>query len=194
MDELGFDPFAPETLKAPGPSYSALAAKCPFHHYVGEQYDFHITSDYQQIKDEVLGENPIWSFKWGNAAKDWGTKDGELNNVGFMTDPPFHMDWMAQMRRGMTPAKIRDYTPEIEKIADDLILGMQEAETKQGNFHDLFALPLPARTMCFMLGADQSNYPRYKHWRIFFSSCCSATPTRRHSAKSCRNSSPTSWD
>jgi cytochrome P450 len=168
MSEFRFDPFAPETIKKPGEAYSKLAKSCPFYHYQGPEYDFHITSDYGQIKDEVLADNPNWSFKWGNSAKDWGDKDGEMNNVGFMTDPPFHLDWAVQLRRGMTPAKIRDYTPEVEAIADDLIAKMQAAPDKAGNFHDLFALPLPARTMCFMLGADQANYPRYKHWADVF--------------------------
>jgi cytochrome P450 len=68
----------------------------------------------------------------------------------------------------MMPAKIRDYTPEIEAIADDLIGRLEDAPVKSGNFHDLFALPLPARTMCYMLGADQANYPRYKHWADIF--------------------------
>ena len=168
MAEFTFDPFSEETVKSPGPAYGELAAKCPFYHYKSPEYDFHITSNYKQIREEVLSDERVWSFKWGNAAKDWGTKDGEMNNVGFMTDPPFHLDWAAQLRRGMTPAKIRDYRPEIEAIADDLISQMKNAEVKQGNFHDLFALPLPARTMCYMLGADQSNYPRYKHWADIF--------------------------
>src|SRR5690606_7774424 len=38
------------------------------------------------------------------------------------------------------------------------------AEEKKGNFHDLFALPLPARTMCFMLGAKDEMYLDYKRW------------------------------
>ncbi|HTZ69448.1 MAG TPA: cytochrome P450 [Acetobacteraceae bacterium] len=168
MAEFTFDPFSEETVKSPGPAYGELAAKCPFYHYKSPEYDFHITSNYKQIREEVLSDERVWSFKWGNAAKDWGTKDGEMNNVGFMTDPPFHLDWAAQLRRGMTPAKIRDYRPEIEAIADDLIAQMKTAEAKQGNFHDVFALPLPARTMCYMLGADQSNYPRYKHWADIF--------------------------
>jgi cytochrome P450 len=168
MADTQFDPLSEETIREPGPAYSQLAATCPFHHYTGPDFDFHIVSDYDQIRNEVLADNPVWSFKWGNAAKDWGAEDGDMNNVGFMTDPPFHTDWMTQLRRGVTPAKIRDYTPEIEAIADDLVAGMQAAPEKRGNFHDLFALPLPARTMCFMLGADQSNYPRYKHWADIF--------------------------
>jgi cytochrome P450 len=166
--DLKFDPFDPQTVKEPGPAYSELASKCPFFHYQGKEFNFHITSDYQQIRNEVLADNPVWSFKWGNAAKDWGTKDGEFNNVGFMTDPPFHLDWISQLRKGMTPAKVRDYTPEVEAIADDLIDKMLNMQVREGNFHDLFALPLPARTMCYMLGADQSNYPRYKHWADIF--------------------------
>lgn len=162
--DLDFDPMSPSTLENPGPAYSELARKCPFHHFQGKDYSFHITSDYRQIRDDILSDNPHWSFKWGNSAKDWGTQDGEFNNVGFMTDPPFHLDWMTQLRKGVLPGKLKDYTPEIEAIADDLIAQMVAAETKSGNFHDLFALPLPARTMCYMLGADQSNYKKYKHW------------------------------
>lgn len=168
MSDVDFDPLSDATIKNPGPAYSELARKCPFHHYAGPDYDFHVTSDYHQIRNEVLSDNPTWSFRWGNAAKDWGTAEGELNNVGFMTDPPFHLEWVGQLRKGMTPAKIRDYTPEVEAIAEDLIATMENAEVKSGNFHDLFALPLPARTMCYMLGADQSNYPRYKHWADIF--------------------------
>jgi cytochrome P450 len=162
---VDFDPLSDATIKDPGPAYSALAAKCPFHRYVGPDYAFYVTSDYQQIREEVLADDkPIWSFKFGNSAKDWGAQDGEMNNVGFMTDPPFHTEWAAALRKGMTPVKLRSYAPQIEAIADELIEAMVGAAQKSGNFHDLFALPLPARVMCFMLGASQDNYQRYKHW------------------------------
>jgi len=159
--DLAFDPLDPETIRNPGPAYSELAAKCPFHHYDGDRFKFYITSDYHEIRDKVLSDNPVWSFKWGDSAKDWG---GEWNDFGFMTDPPFHHEWMKAMRKGMMPAKIRDYRPEVEAIAEDLVSTMERAAEKAGNFHDLFALPLPARTMCFMLGADQAMYRDYKRW------------------------------
>lgn len=163
-----FDPFSKETIEAPGPAYSELARACPFHRYEGADYAFFVTSDYHQIRNEVLADNPVWSFRWGNAAKDWGEKEGEFNNLGFMTDPPFHLEWIAALRQGMTPAKVKDYAPKVEAIADELIARMESSADKSGDFHDLFALPLPARVMCFMLGADQSNYPRYKHWADIF--------------------------
>lgn len=158
--DLSFDPLAPETVRNPGPAYSELAAKCPFYRYEGSDFQFYITSDYKEIRDQILSDNPVWSFKWGDGPKDFE----EWNDFGFLTDPPFHFEWAAALRKGMTPSRIRAYQPEVEKITDDLLTAMEQAEVKSGNFHDLFALPLPARTMCFMLGADQSRYQDYKRW------------------------------
>lgn len=64
----------------------------------------------------------------------------------------------------MTPAHTRYCRPEIERIAGGLVDAMVNADWKAGNLHDLFALPLPARTMCHMLGAEQSVYMDYKRW------------------------------
>lgn len=155
-----FDPLAPDVVRNPGPAYSELAAKCPFYHYEGEEYQFYITSDYKEIRDKILSDNPVWSFKWGDAPMDWET----FSDFGILTDPPFHLEYVGALRKGMTPSRMKYYRPEVEAIADDLLDQMQSRTEKSGNFHDLFALPLPARTMCFMLGADQSLYADYKRW------------------------------
>ncbi len=155
-----FDPLAPETVRNPGPAYSALAKTCPFYRYEGPEYSFYITSDYREIREKVLSDNPHWSFKWGDAPMDWE----KFSDFGILTDPPFHLEYIAALRKGMTPARMRYYRPEVERIADELVGAMEKSDIRQGNFHDLFALPLPARTMCFMLGADQSMYADYKRW------------------------------
>jgi cytochrome P450 len=155
-----FDPTDPETVDNPGPAYSALAAKCPFYRYEGKDYQFYITSDYKEIRDEILTDNPTWSFKWGDAPMDWEA----FSDFGIVTDPPFHIEYITALRKGMTPARIRYYQPEVERIAEDLVSNLESMTEKSGNFHDLYALPLPARTMCFMLGADQSLYADYKRW------------------------------
>lgn len=46
----------------------------------------------------------------------------------------------------------------------DLLDDMIAAPVRQGNFHDLFALPLPARVICMLVGSDESMYPEYKQW------------------------------
>lgn len=155
-----FDPIARETVRNPGPAYSELAAKCPFYHYEGDDYQFYITSDYNEIREKILSDNPYWSFKWGDAPMDWEA----FSDFGIVTDPPFHLEFVAALRKGMTPARIKYYRPEVERIAEGLVTAMETREEKSGNFHDLYALPLPARTMCFMLGADQSLYADYKRW------------------------------
>ncbi|HZU63899.1 MAG TPA: cytochrome P450 [Novosphingobium sp.] len=155
-----FDPLDPAVVQNPGPAYSQLAAQCPFYHYEGAEYQFHITSDYKEIRDKILSDNPYWSFKWGDGPADWDS----FSDFGILTDPPFHLEYIAALRKGMTPARMRYYLPEVEAIAASLLADMQAAPEKRGNFHDLFALPLPARTMCFMLGADQALYRDYKRW------------------------------
>lgn len=159
-EDHAFNPMDPATVDNPGPAYSALAAKCPFYHYKGEEYEFYVTSDYKEIRDKILTNNPVWSFKWGDAAMDWET----FSDFGILTDPPFHLEYMTALRKGMTPSRMKYYRPEVEAIAENLVTALANSPGKSGNFHDLFALPLPARTMCFMLGADQALYRDYKRW------------------------------
>jgi len=158
--DFAFDPLDPAVVRNPGPAYSALAAECPFYRYEGDEYQFYITSDYKEIRDTILSDNSVWSFKWGDGPVDWDT----FSDFGILTDPPFHLEFISALRKGMTPRRMAYYRPEVERIADDLVSRMQGASEKRGNFHDLFALPLPARMMCFMLGADEALHADYKRW------------------------------
>ncbi len=155
---MKFDPMSPRTLENPGAAYSELRAKCPFHLYAGPDFQFAITSDYREIKEEILQDNPIWSFRFGNAAKDG------ISDVGFKTDPPFHMAFRAALAHGFAPKQLQAYEADIDRISSELIAAMQALTQRTGDFHDLFALPLPARMMCVMLGAPEDAYPEYKRW------------------------------
>ncbi|HVY85902.1 MAG TPA: cytochrome P450 [Caulobacterales bacterium] len=155
---MKFDPMAPETLEHPGEAYSKLRAECPFHLYKGPDFKFAITSDYREIKEEILQDNPVWSFRFGNAAKD------TISDVGFKTDPPFHMAFRAALAPGFTPKALAKYAADIDRISDDLIASMLALPEREGDFHDLFALPLPSRLMCVMLGAPEEDNLHYKRW------------------------------
>jgi cytochrome P450 len=155
---MKFDPMAAETLENPGAAYSELRAKCPFHRYSGPDFSFAITSDYREIKEEILQDNPLWSFRFGNAAKD------TISDVGFKTDPPFHMAFRAALAAGFAPKRLRQYEADILRIADELIAGMKAVPEQAGDFHDLFSMPLPARVMCVMLGAPEEDFRHYKKW------------------------------
>jgi cytochrome P450 len=151
-----FDPLSEQTLKEPGAAYSALRERCPFHHHQSDEHDFYVTSRYDEIKREVLADNPVWSFKFGNAAKD------TMSDVGFVTDPPFHQAFRAVLQPGLLPKALQGYGPKIEAIAQGLIDKM--IEHGSGDFQDVFAMPLPAQVMCLMLGLPLANYRTYKRW------------------------------
>jgi cytochrome P450 len=151
-----FDPLSAQTLAEPGPAYSQLRERCPFHHHRSTVHDFYVTSAHDEIRREVLADNPVWSFKFGNAAKD------TMSDVGFVTDPPFHMAFRGALQAGFSPRAMQAYVPHIEAIANELLDALPASG--EADFIDAFAMPLPARVMCVMLGLPQAEYRRYKHW------------------------------
>ncbi|MGB8364185.1 MAG: cytochrome P450 [Rhizomicrobium sp.] len=158
MAEFVFNPFDPKVVADPGPAYSELRAKCPFYRFDGPGQTFWITSDYQEIRNDILQDNPVWSFRFGNAQKD------TISDVGFKTDPPFHGAFRNEIARGLTPKALQRYAADIERIVDELITAMLARTDAQGDFHDLFAFPLPARMMCLMVGAPEELFRDYKRW------------------------------
>jgi cytochrome P450 len=151
-----FDPLGPEAMANPGPAYSELRQQCPFHHHQSDTHDFYVTSRYDEIKREVLADSAVWSFKFGNAAKD------TISEVGFVTDNPFHKTFKAVLQPGFSARALQDYMAKIETLANGLIDKM--LDHTEGDFHDEFALPMPAKVMCLMLGLPLDNYLQYKRW------------------------------
>lgn len=156
LDTFDFDPTSAEVMADPGAAYGELARQCPFYALQTDKHRFWITSDYEEIRTQVLSDNPHWSFKWGNAAKD------TAHDTGIVTDPPFHMEFRNVLLPGLTPAAMLALRPKVESIATELCDAM--AALPGGDLHDLLALPLPARVMCHMLGLPEDDYRRYKHW------------------------------
>lgn len=156
MKDFHFDPLDHDTAADPGTSYSELRARCPFYKYDGEQFQFWITSHYDEIRRDILSDNPTWSFKYGNAAKD------TISEVGFKTDPPFHNAFRMSMQPGLSAKAVQRYEPEAVAITNQLIDRMQGRG--RAEFHDDFALPLPAQMMCVMLGTPRADYLQYKQW------------------------------
>src|SRR5258706_61125 len=151
-----FAPWSGRPLAAPGPAYSQLRERCPFHHHRSETHDFYVTSRYDEIRQQVLADNPVWSFKFGNAAKD------TMSDVGIVTDAPFHQAFRAVLTPGLTARVLQRLEPQIEAIAASLIDAM--AGRAGGDFQSDFATPLPAQVMCLMLGLPRENYRTYKRW------------------------------
>jgi cytochrome P450 len=156
--EIAFDPFSPEVLAAGPVAYAALKKQTPFYHYQGE-FDFYITSDNKEIKD-VLKDYETFSFRFGSGPRDAGGLAGQ----GIATDPPIHDKFRAILQGGFSPANLRKLSKHIDRIADDLIDKMLADPKGEGDFFEVFSMPLPVRVMCTMLGAPESDYLKYKAW------------------------------
>jgi cytochrome P450 len=159
-EPVHFDPFEEDALADPGAAYGALRAACPFHHQPAQagRPDYYVLSDHAEIKTDVLQGGPIWSFRFGNAMKD------SISDVGFKTDGAFHAAFRMVVQRGLTPPAVKAWRPKIEAIVDELVEAMLAIPEGRGDFYSLFALPLPARMMCLMLGAPEADYLNYKRW------------------------------
>jgi len=154
--EYRFDPTEPEVMENPGPTYAELARRAPFYRMENGKQQYWITSDYDEIRNVVMQDNPVWSFKWGNAAKD------TAHDTGIVTDPPFHMAFRKVLLPGFTPKALIAFKPRVESLTTELLDAMDERDS--GDLHDDFALPLPAKVMCILLGLPPDEYKRYKHW------------------------------
>ena len=78
------------------------------------------------------------------------------------TDPPTHTRYRKLINRVFTPARVRELTPRMEEIAQDLVdrfIGTGTCE-----FVDEFALPMPGTLIAEQLGLDQSQYQTFRRW------------------------------
>jgi cytochrome P450 len=78
------------------------------------------------------------------------------------TDPPVHSRYRKLLNRVFTPATVREFTPHLEQIAEELVDGFAAAGTCE--FVADFALPLPGIFIAEQLGLDRANYRTFRRW------------------------------
>ena len=152
-----FDPRDAEVVENPGKAYSELRARCPFHHVKDDKLEFWITSDYDEIKNHVLKDNPVtdWTFKYGNSLVTYAY------NTGIVTDMPEHAFWRSFLGQAVAPKPLQAMRPKIEALTNSLLDNM--LEKSHGELHHDYALPTTGKVMCMLLGAPLENYELYKH-------------------------------
>ena len=78
------------------------------------------------------------------------------------TDPPTHTRYRKLINRVFTPARVRDLTPRIEEIVQDLVDRFIDKGTCE--FVAEFALPMPGTLIAEQLGLDRSQYRTFRRW------------------------------
>ncbi|RCG31708.1 cytochrome P450 [Sphaerisporangium album] len=91
-------------------------------------------------------------------------------------DPPEHTRYRRIMQGTFTPRQIEPWRPRIAKIARELLDG-------QGEEFDLvqeYALQLPGRVICEMLGVPLDHYERFVRWTDMFLTTSTVTEQARY--------------
>ncbi|MGW0197137.1 cytochrome P450 [Nonomuraea sp. NPDC003201] len=91
-------------------------------------------------------------------------------------DPPEHTRYRRIMHGTFTPKHIERWRPRAAVIAEELI----EAAGAEFDLVADFALPLPARVICEMLGVPMDRYEQFRGWTDTFLSTTDASAEARH--------------
>ncbi|WP_204054833.1 cytochrome P450, partial [Planomonospora parontospora] len=91
-------------------------------------------------------------------------------------DPPEHTRYRRIMHGTFTPRRTEPWRPRIAKIAEDLLDGLgDDFDLVQG-----YALQLPGRVICELLGVPVDRYEQFVRWTDMFLTTSTATEQARH--------------
>ncbi|MEU6426595.1 cytochrome P450 [Microbispora sp. NPDC046973] len=91
-------------------------------------------------------------------------------------DPPEHTRYRRIMHGTFTPRQIEPWRPRVAAIARELLDGLDDPfDLVQG-----YALQLPARVICEMLGVPMDHYEQFVRWTDMFLTTSTATEQARY--------------
>jgi cytochrome P450 len=172
FDLENYDPADPALQQNPFPHYARLRREAPvFRHPKSGTY---FVSRYDTVR-EVLGNPGLFSSRRSNAAtlpSDPAVlkRLGEIAKGAWLppaatlvtADPPVHTPYRKGVAPLLAPRRIRALEDAIRDIAIDLV----EAWPKSGrvDFKQAFALPLPVRVICHVLGVKAGVEADIERW------------------------------
>jgi cytochrome P450 len=149
---MSYDPFSAETLDDPFPAYAELRRSCPAHHFQDFQPPFFTLSRYDDVH-EAMSDPTIWSIRYGQSPQ-------YTRPSGLVNDPPEHTAFRHLFSRAFTPRTVARLAHDIENLGLEFI--GQMGEEREGDFHDLYACPLPTIVIARLLGIPPSDLTLFK--------------------------------
>ncbi|MEP9417069.1 cytochrome P450 [Gordonia sp. VNQ95] len=137
-----YNPFDDAVLEDPFPTYATMRTACPVHRFDGHQPAFYTAFTYADVVQVVMNRDD-WTARYGLSPRF-------QRGVGFNTDGPEHVKFRRAVVAGLKPRAIEALKPEIDTLVADLIAEMKRHGP--GDFHDLFASPLPVAVIAKLLG------------------------------------------
>ncbi|WP_371782178.1 cytochrome P450 [Streptosporangium subroseum] len=149
LDLLGFDPFAPDFLRAPYRRYRELREQGPLFRTPAGMW---LATGYAPCA--ALLRDPRFGHGEGPPGRNRGARS-------FLTmDPPDHTRLRALVSRAFTARMIERLRPRISAIAEELVGGM----SGEVDLISALAYPLPVRVISEMLGVPPEDQARFQGW------------------------------
>jgi cytochrome P450 len=147
-----YDPLGAETLDDPFPAYAELRQRCPAHYFGGFRPPFFTLSRFADVRD-ALGDPATWSIRYGQSPQ-------YTRPSGLVNDPPEHTAFRHLFSRAFTPRMVGRLEDDIESLA--IMLLREMANGTEGDFHDLYACPLPTIVIAQLLGIPPGDLTLFK--------------------------------
>jgi hypothetical protein len=165
---LAYDPFAPEVLEDPYPTYRRLRDEAPAYHLA--QYDCWALSRFEDIQ-AAAADHDAFSIARGSTSGHLLSKSMPTDGGVFMTmDPPGHTPWRALISPAFRPRAVAALEPAIRDIVATTLDPLLEAGALDA-VRDV-AQPVAARVACLMMGLPlEDGAPLREHveaFQIFF--------------------------
>lgn len=150
--------------------YDLLHRECPV--YRMPETGFYIVTKYEDAR-EVLRDTDSYSSVvlgmkelLGPGAELYQQilreRGWEHVHVLHRSDPPAHSHYRKLVDRVFTAKRVRDLTPRIDAVANELI--DRFIDRGECEFVSEFSLPMPAIVLAEQLGLDKSEVGRFKTW------------------------------
>ena len=157
-----FNPFSPEFLRNPYPSFELLREnqplmKTPLGFWVASRY-----ADVQMIlKDRRFGKGFEERMKMRNGDDVFDTPVyANMRTWMLVQDPPDHSRLRGLVSKAFTARRIEGLRPQIQSLVDELL--DRVAPRGRMDFIRDFAYPLPVNVICDMLGIPQEDRSHFE--------------------------------
>lgn len=157
-----FNPFSPEFVQNPYPSFQLLRdnqplMKTPLGFWVASRY-----ADVQLIlKDKRFGKGFEERMKMRNGDDVFDNPVyANMRTWMLVQDPPDHSRLRGLVAKAFTARRIESLRPQIQALVDELLEGV--VDRKRMDFIHDFAYPLPVNVICDMLGIPPEDRGRFQ--------------------------------
>ncbi len=164
MDTLAYDPYDPQIIENPYPTYARLRSEDPC--YYIERFDTWVLSRFEDIWQASTDDQHYTAAK-GTTSSHLLTRVQPVTPMINLMDPPEHTTLRTSFAGFFRPGRVRKLAPQIEQFVEEAWRGVADKEVAD-LFND-FAARVSVKVACLANGfpLEDSDYCNDLVWRFF---------------------------